>query len=229
MSLHNALPIRFLPLAAAAALLTAAPAHADTGKLLLTGGVSSVEGAAGGGISPWAVIGSQATEGEVGVSAYASRAVTRDHGLSAYGVAVGIHDRGELAYARVNFDTRAVGAALGLNILLVTGLARAMFSNSRFDDFVGSLLLIGLVNLGYATYSLSLAMRARRPPTLIVLLVIANSLWAAACLRWAVVFAPTASPWGLAHLLGESAFVGGLALLEWRWRARLARPVEAAA
>lgn len=89
--------------------------------------------------------------------------------------------------------------------------------------------LIGLVSLGYATYSLSLALRARRPGTLIVLLMLANSLWAAACLRWAVVFAPTASPWGLAHLLGESAFVGGLALLEWRWRARLARPVEAAA
>ena len=31
------------------------------------------------------------------------------------------------------------GAALGLNILLVTGLARAMFSGSRFGDFVGSL------------------------------------------------------------------------------------------
>jgi len=30
-------------------------AHADTGKLLLTGGVSTVEGAAGGGLSPWAV------------------------------------------------------------------------------------------------------------------------------------------------------------------------------
>lgn len=57
-----------LPLAAA--LLVALPsAHADTGKLLLTGGVSTVEGAAGGGISPWAVIGSQATEGERGVSA----------------------------------------------------------------------------------------------------------------------------------------------------------------
>ena len=88
------------------------------------------------------------------------------------------------------------------------------------------LLLIGLVNLGYATYSLSLALRSRRPRTLIVLLVLGNSLWAAACLRWALVFAPTASPWGLAHLLGESAFVGGLALLEWRWRARLATPVE---
>jgi hypothetical protein len=105
---------RLLPLAAAAALLAAFPAHADTGKLLLTGGVSSVEGAAGGGISPWAVIGSQATEGEVGVSAYASRAVTRDHGLTAVGVAVGIHDRVELSVGRQDFNTGITGTGLGL-------------------------------------------------------------------------------------------------------------------
>ena len=111
-STHRAL--RLWPLAAAAALLAAAPVHADTGKLLLTGGVSSVEGAAGGGISPWAVIGSQATEGEVGVSAYASRAVTRDYGLSAYGVAVGIHDRVELSLGQQDFDTGVTGTALGL-------------------------------------------------------------------------------------------------------------------
>ena len=39
-------------------------AQADTGKLLLTGGVSSIDGAAGGGLTPWAVIGTNATEGD---------------------------------------------------------------------------------------------------------------------------------------------------------------------
>jgi hypothetical protein len=105
---------RLLPLATAAALIATAPAQADTGKLLLTGGVSSVEGAAGGGISPWAVIGSQATEGEVGVSTFVSRAVTRDYGLSAYGVAVGVHDRFELSAARQDFNTGNTGTLLGL-------------------------------------------------------------------------------------------------------------------
>jgi len=118
MPLSNLCPsfaaARLLPLAAAAALLSVSPAQADTGKLLLTGGVSSVEGAAGGGISPWAVIGSQATEGEVGVSAYASRAVTRDHGLTAVGVAVGIHDRVELSVGRQDFNTGITGTGLGL-------------------------------------------------------------------------------------------------------------------
>ncbi|MDZ4283745.1 MAG: DUF3034 family protein [Hydrogenophaga sp.] len=114
MPIVNALPLRLIPVAAAAALLCTSPAHADTGKLLLTGGVSSVEGAAGGGISPWAVIGSQATEGEVGVSAYASRANTRDYSLNAYGVAVGIHDRVELSVGRQDFNTGITGTGLGL-------------------------------------------------------------------------------------------------------------------
>jgi len=114
MPIVNALPLRLIPLAAAAALLCTSPVHADTGKLLLTGGVSSVEGAAGGGISPWAVIGSQATEGEVGVSAYASRARTRDYGLNAVGVAVGIHDRVELSVGRQDFNTGITGTGLGL-------------------------------------------------------------------------------------------------------------------
>lgn len=99
----------------AAALLAVSPlAHAGTGKLLLTGGVSSVEGAAGGGISPWGVIGTQATEGETGASVYVSRAVTRDYGLTAAGVAVGIHDRLELSLGHQDLATGTTGTALGL-------------------------------------------------------------------------------------------------------------------
>lgn len=66
-----------LPAFAAGLLLVAAGlANAATGKLLLAGGVSSVDGAAGGGITPWAMTGSNATEGEVGVSAFLTRART---------------------------------------------------------------------------------------------------------------------------------------------------------
>jgi hypothetical protein len=99
---------------AAAAVHLSTSAYADTGKLLLTGGVSSVDGAAGGGLTPWAVIGSNATEGEIGVSAFASTARTRDYGLNVYGAAVGIHDKYELSIARQDFDTKGTGTALGL-------------------------------------------------------------------------------------------------------------------
>jgi len=91
-------------MAALALACSAGLAHADTGKLLLTGGVSTIAGSAGGGITPWAVIGSNATEGEVGASAYLTHAATQDYALTGYGVAVGIHDRVELSLARQDFD-----------------------------------------------------------------------------------------------------------------------------
>lgn len=100
--------------ALAAACLGLVPAHADTGKLLLTGGVSTLEGAAGGGLSPWAVIGGPGTEGQTGVSAYASRAVTRDYALTGVGAAVGLNDRVELSFGHQDFTTGVTGAALGL-------------------------------------------------------------------------------------------------------------------
>ena len=98
----------------AAAMTLAFNAHAETGKLLLTGGVSSVEGAAGGGLTPWATIGTNATEGEFGVSAFGSKVSTKDYGLKIYGVAVGINDRVELSVAKQDFDTGVTGTALGL-------------------------------------------------------------------------------------------------------------------
>lgn len=90
--------------AALAAAFTCAQAHADTGKLVLTGGVSSIDGAAGGGLTPWAVIGTNATEGEVGVSAHAARARTKDYGLTTYGAAAAWNNRIEFSLARQDFD-----------------------------------------------------------------------------------------------------------------------------
>ena len=80
------------------------PALAGTGKLLLTGGVSSVSGAAGGGITPWAVVGSNATEGEWGASAFVTRLVTQDYALSSTGVALAWNERVELSLARQDLD-----------------------------------------------------------------------------------------------------------------------------
>lgn len=104
---------RWLAVSATLAL-AATVAHADTGKLLLTGGVSTIAGSAGGGLSPWAVIGSNATEGEVGFSGYATRAATQDYGLNGYGVAVGLHDRVELSLARQDFDASPAIALNGI-------------------------------------------------------------------------------------------------------------------
>ncbi|MFG6462312.1 DUF3034 family protein [Roseateles sp. DXS20W] len=102
------------PLLLLAALL-AAPAFAQPGsKLLLTGGVSSIDGAAGGGLTPWALTGSYATAGEVGGTAFVTRASTGDYGLWTYGAALSVHDRVEFSVARQDLDTRDNLAPLGL-------------------------------------------------------------------------------------------------------------------
>ena len=109
-----------LVLASAFAIFAASHAVADTGKLLLTGGVSNIEGSAGGGLSPWAIIGSNATAGELGGSAYLTRAVTQDYALTGYGAALGLYDRFELSVARQDFNA---GAAVALNGIAPFGVA----------------------------------------------------------------------------------------------------------
>lgn len=97
------------------AALTAAQAAAPRdGKLLLTGGVSSIDGAGGGGLTPWALIGGYATDDQVGATAFVTVASSRDYGLGVVGVAVGFGDRFELSLAHQDFDTGDNLAPLGL-------------------------------------------------------------------------------------------------------------------
>jgi hypothetical protein len=84
------------------------------GKLLLTGGVSEVEGAAGGGLTPWAVIGGYGTARQLGANAHGTYIRTQDYALGTWGLTVGVANRVELSLARQSFDTRDVGAKLGL-------------------------------------------------------------------------------------------------------------------
>ncbi|MES2947352.1 MAG: hypothetical protein V4858_02315 [Pseudomonadota bacterium] len=83
------------------------------------------------------------------------------------------------------------------------------------------LLFMGMVNLLYASFSFFLATRGKRPMPLIKLLVAGNGFWSLVCVCLAVVFADTATLFGLGHLIAEAIFVGSLAGLEWRWRALL--------
>ncbi len=122
---HATRLLQWLQSALVGGLALALPAQAaemsrgdGNGKLLLTAGVSSIDGAAGGGLVPWAVIGSYAADGEIGATGFVTRAVTRDYRLTTWGAAVGLHDRLELSLARQQFDASAVapGATLRLDI-----------------------------------------------------------------------------------------------------------------
>ena len=85
-----------------------------SGKLLLTAGVSNIEGAAGGGLTPWALIGGYDTRDQIGASAFYTHLDTQDYALNDAGVLVGLYNRVEFSFAQQRFDTEAVGAALGL-------------------------------------------------------------------------------------------------------------------
>ncbi|MFY7974112.1 MAG: DUF3034 family protein [Rubrivivax sp.] len=84
------------------------------GKLLLTGGVSSLDGAAGGGLTPWAVTGSLASEGQWGGTAHTTTVRTGDYALTSAGALLAWNDRLELSIARQRLDTRDNLAPLGL-------------------------------------------------------------------------------------------------------------------
>ncbi len=86
----------------------------DSGRLLATAGVSQVEGAAGGGLTPWAVIAGYGTRDGVGGAGRGTAVMLDDFRLLSPGLAVGFFDRLELSYARLSFDTLSAGAALGL-------------------------------------------------------------------------------------------------------------------
>lgn len=83
-------------------------------KLLLTNGISAIDGASGGGIANWATIAGRQSDRGFGLQAHATLIALPDYAYQSHGVAIGIADRVELSYARQNFDTQDVGAALGI-------------------------------------------------------------------------------------------------------------------
>lgn len=108
-------PLLAVGLAAVAIGSSVSALAAETGgKLLLTGGVSQVEGAAGGGLTPWAFIGGYGTDNEIGGNAFATVVDTGDFRLKTWGALIGIHDRVEFSYAEQRFDTLDAGVKLGI-------------------------------------------------------------------------------------------------------------------
>jgi hypothetical protein len=84
------------------------------GKLLLTQGVTTIEGSAGGGLATWATITGYETRDGIGANAHETYVDVSNYSLQDFGASVGLWDRVELSYAREEFDTGSTGAKLGL-------------------------------------------------------------------------------------------------------------------
>ena len=73
-------------------------------RLLATGGVMQIEGSAGGGLTPWALIAGYGTREEIGASAFYTHAKTNDDfNMNLSGFAIGFNNRVEISYGHQRF------------------------------------------------------------------------------------------------------------------------------
>lgn len=110
------------------------------GGLLGTGGILSVEGSAGGGIVPWAVLAGYGTEDEIGAGAHYTYVRTDDYGLHAKGLALTWHNRVEGSVTRQTFELDGLIPRLGLPAdsrlsQNVYGLKARLFGDPVYGDW----------------------------------------------------------------------------------------------
>lgn len=118
--------------------------------------------------------------------------------------------------ARLLWIDCSAGAMAGLIVLLLHNWLSELYGLP-----LGFTLFLGAANLSYGVFSFTLA-RQQQPSYLqFKVLVVANILWAALCLLFVSWFWGDASVFGIAQLILESIFVGGLGMVEWRYRDHL--------
>tara|TARA_R110001592_G_scaffold6045_8_gene32814 strand:- start:72 stop:1121 length:1050 start_codon:yes stop_codon:yes gene_type:complete len=98
----------------------------DDGKVLATGGVSIIDGAGGGGITPWATITGYGTDQGVNGNIHYTYAPLANYTLHSIGVAAGFWDRFELSYTKSTLTTGSTFDTVGLVFDTVGGLTGAL-------------------------------------------------------------------------------------------------------
>uniref|UniRef100_UPI004047261D DUF3034 family protein n=1 Tax=Shewanella baltica TaxID=62322 RepID=UPI004047261D len=128
-------------------LLGTAPAFAEGSRVVATGGGTTIEGSAGGGIVPWAVINGYGSSDEWSATAMATGVYVDDFSLKVIGASLSFDNRFELSVARQTFDLDTMGGELGQDIfgvkyklageLLYTAMPQITLGAQykRVDDF----------------------------------------------------------------------------------------------
>lgn len=107
-----------LSVAALVTLLTPSTTSADPGsRLLATSGAMQIEGSAGGGIVPWAVIAGYGSDTEVGGAGFYTAVNVDDFSLWSTGAAVGINNRFEFSVARQHLNVLPLGLDIEQDIV----------------------------------------------------------------------------------------------------------------
>ena len=106
----------------------------DQGKLLATGGVNEIEGAGGGGLTPWALITGYGTDASYGANLHATGISTQDYRLTSEGIALGLFDRVEFSLANQRFESTG-GALNGIAIRQeIAGVKVRVFGSAVYDQ-----------------------------------------------------------------------------------------------
>ncbi|MGI1937230.1 DUF3034 family protein [Shewanella oncorhynchi] len=128
-------------------LLGTVPTFAEGSRVVATGGGTIIEGSAGGGIVPWAVINGYGSSGEWSATTMATGVYVDDFTLKVIGASLSFDNRFELSVARQTFDLDTMGGELGQDIfgvkyklageLLYTGMPQITLGAQykRVDDF----------------------------------------------------------------------------------------------
>lgn len=107
--------IKTMLLCGVLALSTVAHSEQDRSRLLATGGASTIEGSAGGGIVPMAVLSGYGAREEQGGTAFASHVQVPDYSLSVVGASWSWRNRLELSVAEQRLSHRPLSQLLGVN------------------------------------------------------------------------------------------------------------------
>lgn len=117
----------------------------SSGRLLATGGVSTLEGAGGGGIAPWALITGYGTDRQIGGSTFGTFADTGHLYANSEGVALGLFNRVEFSYARysLNLGNNYVPVVIdtlnhgnGTLAENIEGVKVRLFGDAIYDEYV---------------------------------------------------------------------------------------------
>ncbi len=92
-------------------LVLTVPAMAGS-KVIATGGSTSIEGAAGGGIVPWAVINGYASSGQWSVNSFTSRVGVDDFTMQNIGIGASYNNQWELSLTRQKLQLDTIGGDL---------------------------------------------------------------------------------------------------------------------
>lgn len=149
---------------------------ADAGsRIVATGGASTSEGSAGGGLVPWALLSGYGDDGEIGGAAFVSTVRVDDFSLSVVGASVSIDNRVEFSAAKQRFDIDSVvpGETLEQSIL---GVKFRLFGEVPYDR--GAQVALGVQLKQSDTFEVPEAVGARDDSGVDVYLA-ASKLWLA--------------------------------------------------